>query len=122
MHEIADSVHHEYNTTISIDISQKTKDYGLSMKERLELMLMYKKALLMLAGYTQAKQITVTLESKKDDFLLKLLADSELVNKFDDRIEKALEDIKQRAAQIQCETDLQASDSFTAFTAIIKHR
>jgi len=122
MHEIADSVHHEYNTTISIDISQKTKDYGLSMKERLELMLMYKKALLMLAGYTQAKQITVTLESKKDDFLLKLLADSELVSKFDDRIEKALEDIKQRAAQIQCETDLQASDSFTAFTAIIKHR
>lgn len=122
MHEIADAAHHEYNTEISIDISRKAKDFDLSMKERLEFMLIYKKALLMLVTHTQARQILVTLESKKEDLLLKLLADNEVMNKFDERIEKALGDIKQRAAEIQCETDLQAGDSFTAFTAIIKHR
>lgn len=122
MHEIADAVHHEHNKNISIDISPKTKNYRLSMKERLEFMLLYKKALLMLTTHTHAKQISVTLESRKDDLLLKLLADNEVVNKFNGRIEKALDDIKNRAAEIQCEIDLQASDSFTAFTAIIKHR
>ena len=45
-----------------------------------------------------------------------------MIDKVDARIEKALDDIKRRAAEIQCEIDLQASDSFTAFTAIIKHR
>ena len=122
MREIADGVYHEYNVTINIDINAKVQRYDLSMKERLELMLIYKKALLMLAAHTQSNIILVTLELKKDNLLLKISADTSVMNKSDLRMQKELDEIKARAAEIQCEIDLQAGDTFTAFAAIIKHR
>ncbi len=122
MNEIADGVYHEFNTTVNIEINAKAQQYDLSMKERLELMLIYKKALLMLAAHTQSKMIIVMLESKKDDLLLKLSADGKVENRNDLKLQKELDEIKARAAEIQCEIDLQAGDTFTAFAVTIKHR
>ncbi|HTE09348.1 MAG TPA: two-component regulator propeller domain-containing protein, partial [Chitinophagaceae bacterium] len=48
MYEVADAVRHEYDTVINITIDKNVHHYNLSMKERLEYMLIYKKAMLLM--------------------------------------------------------------------------
>ena len=67
-----------------------------------------------------AKQVLVSLELRKTSLLLKLIADNSTVNGYKATIDKGLEEVKNRAAAIRCEVDLQAGDTFTAFTALIK--
>jgi len=121
IYEIADILTNEYETHIDIEIDKSIQHYKLSMKERLEFMLIYKRAVLLLSRDGHAKHVSFVLEKENNNLAMKLFATGTELPKFDEKISQSIEEIKNRAASINSIADVQTDAAGTAIIAMIKH-
>lgn len=119
MQEIADAVKHEYDTAATITVDEHAFSYILSMKERLEFLLIYKKTILLMGNELQAKQITATLAMVGKDLAMTLAA-QETTPQRTDKITSALDEIKSRAAAINFLLDIRDASTSITVSAVIK--
>lgn len=119
MQEIADMVKHEYDTAVTVVIEKNVLPYALSMKERLELILIYKKTMLLMGDELQAKQISASLTVAGKDLAMTLNAQGPALQRTD-KITRGLEEIKARAAAIHFLFDVRESANSIAVTTAIK--
>jgi nitrate/nitrite-specific signal transduction histidine kinase len=120
IYEITDILRNEYGTQIDVDINNNLQHYKLSMKQRLEFMFMFKRAMLMLSRDANAPTISVVLEKETNRLAMKLFAPGTELPKFDTKINNSIEEIKSRAASIDSIGDVQSNIKGTAVIAIIK--
>jgi ligand-binding sensor domain-containing protein/signal transduction histidine kinase len=120
IYDITDILRNEYGTQIDVDINNNLQHYKLSMKQRLEFMFMFKRAMLMLSRDANAPTISVVLEKETNRLAMKLFAPGTELPKFDTKINNSIEEIKSRAASIDSIGDVQSNIKGTAVIAIIK--
>ena len=122
IYEIADTLTNEYETRIDIDIDKNVQHLRFSMKERLEFMMIYKRAVLLLSRDSHAKHIKLDLDKEKGGLSLKLFAEGTLLSEFDQKVLKSVEEIKTRAADINAVAEIQSDASGTAILTVIHHK
>ncbi len=118
INEIAEILHNEYDTHVEIEIENKMEHYKMSMKQRLEFIMIYKRAMLMLCRDVRANTVHVMLELKKKDLLLKIFAPGIQLPKNDKKTDADVAEIKNRAASISSMADVQSDAKGTAFIAL----
>jgi ligand-binding sensor domain-containing protein len=122
IYEIADTLNSEYETRIDIDIDKNVQHLRFSMKERLEFMMIYKRAVLLLSRDSHSKHIKVDLDKEKGGLSLKLFAEGTLLSEFDQKVLKSVEEIKTRASDINAVAEIQSDASGTAILTVIHHK
>ena len=119
MQEIADMVKHEYDTATTVSIDKNVLPCTLSMKERLEFILIYKKTILLMGNDLQAKKITASLTMAGKDLVMILNAQGPALLRTD-KTTRGLEEIKARTAAIRFLSDIRESDTAITVTMVIK--
>lgn len=122
MYEIADIVSNEYDTNIEIEIDKNVRTLHLPMKERLECMLIYKRAVLLLGRDGHAKQIAISMEKEKNNFAMKLVGMGTEFLENGKKVSDSISEIKARAASINSMADVQTDSKGTSVIAILKNR
>lgn len=105
MAEFTDSLRNRHEADIEIHIDEKVTNLKLDMKLRHGFFLIYKSALRCLVQFSGAKQTLVNIDHQKNILSLKIQADSILQS--DSHILICMEDMKQHAADINAELDVQ---------------
>ena len=121
MNEIADILQNEYDMHVEIELENRIEDYKMSMKQRLEFIMIYKRAMLMLCRDLRSPLVNLMLEVKNKDLLLKIFATGMQLPKYDQKIIKGIEEIQSRAASISGLADVQSDSTGTAIIAVVKH-
>ena len=119
MQEIADMVKHEFETSVTVTIDRHVLAYTLSMKERLEFLLLYKKTILLMGGGLQAKQISVSLAMAGKDLAMTINA-QDAAMLYTDKTTHTLDEIKARAAAIHFLFDIRNTATAITVIAVVK--
>ncbi len=119
MQEIADMVKHEYDTAATVTIEKNILPCMLSMKERLEFILIYKKTILLMGDELQAKQIAISLTMAGKDLVMTINAQGPALFRTD-KTTRILEEIKGRAAAICFLFDIRESATAITVTTVVK--
>lgn len=122
IYEIAEILNNEYETIIDIEIDNSVMRYKLSMKERLEFMMIYKRAILLLSREGHAKHISLVFEKENNQLSLILFASETELPRFDPKVAQSIEEIKSRAASINSMAEVQTDSSGTIIIVKLKHK
>ena len=101
LYEIADILQNEYNTNVGIEIENKMMHYNMSMKQRLEFIMIYKRSMLLLCRDLRSPEVNVMLELKNNELVLKIFAAGNTIARHDKKVTKSIEEIKSRAASMK---------------------
>lgn len=121
IYEIADILTNEYKTRIKVDIEQSVLHYKLSMKERLELMMIYKRAMLLLSREAHAAEVSFVLEKEKQLLAMKFFAPDTELPESDQKVVASIAEIKDRAASINSLAETLTDKTGTIIFIFIKH-
>ena len=120
MHELADAAEHEFGAQIRIRAEAGVTNYSLSMKERLEFLLIYKKSILLLAGQLRAGHIAVTLQSSSKELVM-IISSGDVSFSTEQNFATSIADIKKRAEALPCLLDVGQHAGVITITAVIQH-
>lgn len=106
MTEFADSLRMRHEAEIIIRIDKKVSKLKLDMKLRHGFFLIFKEALRAIVQYSGGKQTLVNIDLSKKQLYLKM-HDEAVLDLADENVAKAVEEIKNYAAEINAEIDIQ---------------
>lgn len=121
IYEIADILTNEYGTHIDIEIDKSIQHYKLSMKERLELMMIYKRTMLLLSRDAQAGDVSFVMEKEKNVLAMKFFAADVELPESDQKVAQSIREIIDRAASINSVAETLTDKTGTIIFVFIKH-
>lgn len=121
IYEIADILTNEYGTHIDVEIDKSIQHYKLSMKERLELMMIYKRTMLLLSRDAQAGDVSFVMEKEKNVLAMKFFAADVELPESDQKVAQSIREIIDRAASINSVAETLTDKTGTIIFVFIKH-
>ena len=122
IHEIAEILQNEYGTVVEIEIEDSLRKYHMTMKQRLEFIMLYKRAMLLLCREVRSPVVNVMVELKNNDIVLEIFAEGTQLPKYDQKVVADIEEIKSRASAVDGMADIQSDAKGTAVIAQLGHR
>ena len=120
MQETAEDVNNESHAQVHIRYNRGVKLYQLSMQERLEFLLIYKKSIQLFVEVLQTNVLEVSLERLQKDLVMTISAETGIVNIREHTYSNVINEIQQRADAINCLLEISQRAGITVITAVIK--
>jgi ligand-binding sensor domain-containing protein/signal transduction histidine kinase len=120
MTEFADSLRMRHEAEIIIRIDKKVSKLKLDMKLRHGFFLIFKEALRAIVQYSGGKQTLVNIDLNKNHLYLKM-HDEAVLDLADENVSKAIEEVKNYAAEINAEVDIQYDKNGSDFVLMVNN-
>lgn len=113
IHELAQAMESRYSVKVIVHTDNRVAALNLSMKARHEFILIYKLAITILVEELKAPETTVQLEYHKGKLHLQLYSRSIALPRFNNLVNRNLQEIRQRAALLNASVDIQSDEKGT---------
>ena len=118
--EFAASLHNRYDCDIDLQTDEKVASLKPDMKERHELMLIYKLALRLLVEEFGAKKTMIHLYYIQSQLQLNMFSPEVKLNENNNQVIKTLEEMKKKAESIKATIEIQSDEKGTAIILAVK--